>query len=123
MRVDLGLEIHGDRQLKDDSLPEAGAPLHQSRLKLPVSTQDGKVLLKLLQLDLAERSPWAPVGKVTIEVLAARVRTVQANLFQPTAPEPAVLDSHRPDIFAVLTTYAPNQIASKGKNHLMLPRW
>jgi protein ImuB len=104
-------------------------------LKLPVPTQDGKALLKLLQLDLAERSPWAPVGKVTIEVLAARVCTTQANLFQPTGPEPAkleitmarlravvgetdeegrglvgfpaVLDSHRPDSFAVLPTYAP----------------
>jgi protein ImuB len=137
VRVDLGLEVHGDRQLKDDSLPETGEPLHQSRLKLPVPTQDGKVLLKLLQLDLAERPPWAPVSKVTMEVLPARLRTTQTNLFQPTGPEPAkleitlarlralvgetdeegrglvgfpvVLDSHRPDSFAVLPTYAPTQ--------------
>lgn len=69
-----------------------------------------------------------------MEVLAARVRTTQTDLFQPTGPEPAkleitlarlravvgetdeegrglvgfpvVLDSH-PDSFAVLPTYAP----------------
>lgn len=137
VRVALELEVHADRQLKDDALPETSEPLHQSRLKLPVPTQDGKVLLKLLQLDLAERPPWAPVRKVMIEVTPARVRTTQANLFQPTGPEPAkleitlarlravvgetdeegrglvgfpvVLDSHRPDSFAVLPTYAPQQ--------------
>ncbi|MGZ4875404.1 MAG: DNA polymerase Y family protein [Candidatus Angelobacter sp.] len=137
VRVDLGLEVHADRQLKDDSLPEAGEPLHQSRLKLPVPTQDAKVLLKLLQLDLVERPPWAPVRKVTIEALPARVRTTQTNLFQPTGPEPAkleitlarlravvgetdeegrglvgfpvVIDSHRPDSFEVSPTYAPTQ--------------
>ena len=137
VRVDLELEVHADRQLKDDALPEASEPLHQSRLKLPVPTQDGKVLLKLLQLDLAERPPWAPVRKMTVEVTPARIRTTQTNLFQPTGPEPAkleitlarlravvgetdeegrglvgfpvVLDSHRPDSFAVLPTYAPKQ--------------
>ena len=143
VRVDLGLEVHGDRQLKDDSSPEASEPLHLSRLKLPVPTQDGKVLLKLLQLDLAERPPWAPVSKVTIEALPARLRTTQTNLFQPTGPEPAkleitlarlralvgetdgegrglvgfpvVLDSHRPDSFAVLPTYTPTQNKQKQK--------
>jgi protein ImuB len=144
VRVDLELEVHADRQLKDDSLPEAGEPVHQSGLKLPVPTQDGKVLLKLLQLDLAERPPWAPVRKVTIEVLPARVRTTQTNLFQSTGPEPAkleitlarlravvgetdeegrglvgfpvVIDSHRPDSFAVLATYAPVQSNQQRRN-------
>lgn len=148
VRVDLELEVHADRQLKDDALPETGEPLHQSRLKLPVPTQDGKVLLKLLQLDLAERPPWAPVRKVTIEVTPARIRTTQTNLFQPTGPEPAkleitlarlravvgetdeegrglvgfpvVLDSHRPDSFAVLPNYAPVQKKKKRPKTPML---
>lgn len=135
VHIDLELEVHADRQLNEDSLPEMGEPVHQSRLKLPVPTQEGKALLKLLQLDLAGRPPWAPVNKVTIEVLPARVRTTQTNLFQPTGPEPAkleitlarlravvgetdeegcglvgfpvLIDSHRPDSFAVLQTYAP----------------
>ena len=137
VRVDMELEVHPDRQLQEDALPEAEEPLHQCRLKLPVPTQDGKVLLKLLQLDLAERPPWAPVRKVTMELMPARVRTTQTGLFQPTGPEPAkleitlarlravvgetddqgrglvgfpiVTDSHRPDSFAVLPTFAPRQ--------------
>lgn len=136
-RIHLELEVHADQQLEVNALPKANEPLHQWRLKLPVPTQDGKVLLKLFQLDLAERPPWAPVRKVTIEVMPARVRTTQANFFQPTGPEPArleitlarlrallreadeegrgrvgvpvVLDSYRPDSFAVLPTYAPKQ--------------
>jgi protein ImuB len=137
VRIHLELEVHADQQLEVNALPKAGEPLHQSRLKLPVPTQDGKVLLKLLQLDLAERPPWAPVRKVMIEAMAARLRTTQTNFFQPTGPEPArleitlarlravlreadeegrgrvgfpvVLDSYRPDSFAVLPTCAPKQ--------------
>lgn len=136
-RIHLELEVHADRKLEVNALPEASESLRQSRLKLPVPTQDGKVLLKLLQLDLAERPPWAPVRKVTIELMPARVRTTQTNFFQPTGPEPAkleitlarlravvgesdgegrgrvgfpvVLDSHRPDSCVVLLTYAPKQ--------------
>ena len=136
-RIDLELEVHADRQSEVHALPEASNPRRQSRLKLPVPTQDGKVLLKLLQLGLAERPPWAPVRKVTIELMPTRVRTTQANFFQPTGPEPAkleitlarlravvgetdgegrgrvgfpvVLDSHRPDSCVVLPGYAPKQ--------------
>lgn len=136
-RIDLELEVHADRQSGVHALPEASETRRQSRLKLPVPTQDGKVLLKLLQLDLAKRPPWAPVRKVTIEVMPARVRTTQTNFFQPTGPEPAkleitltrlravvgetdgegrgrvgfpvVLDSHRPDSCVVLPGYAPKQ--------------
>jgi protein ImuB len=141
VRLELGLEVHSDRQLKDDALPEEGEPRHQSRLKLPVPTQESKVLLKLLQLDLAERPPWAPVIKVSIEAMPARVRTTQTGLFQPAGPEPAkleitlarlrsvvgemdeegrglvgfpvVTDSHRPDSFVVLPAFAPIQHKEK----------
>jgi protein ImuB len=143
VQVDLVLEVHPDRQLQevpgssklqaaDPSNSAAGteAPLHQRIVKLPVPTQDAKVLLKLLQLDLAAHPPPAPVKKITVEIFAARVRLTQAGLFQPLAPEPAkleitlarlraavgesdeqararvgfpvVADSHRPDSFEVL---------------------
>ncbi|MBZ5490714.1 MAG: DNA polymerase Y family protein [Acidobacteriia bacterium] len=136
-RIDLELEVHAGRQSGVHALPEASETRRQSRLKLPVPTQDGKVLLKLLQLDLAERPPWAPVRKVTIELMPTRARTTQTNFFQPAGPEPAkleitlarlravvdetdgegrgrvgfpvVLDSHRPDSFAVLPGYVPKQ--------------
>jgi protein ImuB len=143
--VELALEVHPDRQLKDDAAPPAGEPVHHNRLKLPVPTQDAKVLLKLLQLDLAEHPPWAPVSRVTIEARPARVRTTQTGLFQPAGPEPAkleitlarlravvgetdeqgralvgfpvVTDSHRPDSFDVLPVFAPKQNEEKREHH------
>jgi protein ImuB len=103
--------------------------MYQRTIKLPVPTQDAKVLLKLAQLDLAAHPPHAPVKKIGIEAKPARVRFTQAGLFQPLAPEPAkleitlarlravvgesdtngrqrvgfpaLLDSHRPDHFNV----------------------
>jgi protein ImuB len=140
MQVALGLEIHPDRQVHAESPPDmeispnADAALHQRALKLPVPTQDAKVLLKLLQLDLAAHPPPAPVKKIMVEAFPARLRLTQAGLFQPLAPEPArleitlarlraavgeydeadrarvgfplVTDSHRPDSFQVLLSSA-----------------
>jgi protein ImuB len=134
VHVDLELEVHADRQLQAENPPAAPviavATLHQRVLKLPVPTQDAKVLVKLLQLDLAAHPPQAPVKKITVEAFSARVRPAQAGLFQPLAPEPAklevtlarlraavgekdeqarqrvgfpmVMDSHRPGSFQVL---------------------
>ncbi|HEY6307882.1 MAG TPA: hypothetical protein VI488_15635 [Candidatus Angelobacter sp.] len=96
LQVDLGLEVHLNRQLQGDSLVHSdeisGESIHQRTLKLPVPTQDTKALLKLVQLDLAAHPPPAPVKKVTVEVFPARVRLTQAGLFQPLAPEPAKLE-------------------------------
>jgi protein ImuB len=133
VQVDLGLEIHPDRQVRGDQPDEAlsaPAPVFQRSLKLPVPTQNAKILLKLLQLDLAAHPPPAPVKKIMVEVFPARVQLAQAGLFQPLAPEPAklevtmarlraavgekdqvdgarvgfpmVADSHRPDSFQLL---------------------
>lgn len=132
--VDLGLEIHPDRQIQPENMtdPAGAAPAsYQRSLKLPVPTQDGKILLKLLQLDLAGHPPPAPVKKIRLEVFPARVRATQTGLFQQLAPEPAQLeitlarlraavgekdeqdrervgfpmntDSHHPDSFQVLS--------------------
>jgi protein ImuB len=135
VRLDLGLEVYPDQQLQADCSPLALTPLHQTKLKLPVPTQDAKVLVKLLQLDLAAHPPQAAVKKITVEALPARVRTTQTGLFQPLAPEPAkleitlarlraavgekdeqgrgrvgfpaVTDSHRPDSFQVVPSFSP----------------
>jgi protein ImuB len=145
VQVDLELEVHRDCQLKAEgessahSTGVAGEPIHHRGLKLPVPTQDAKVLLKLLQLDLAGHPPPAPVKKIAMELFPARVRLTQAGLFQPLAPEPArleislarlraavgekdeqararvgfplVTDSHCPDSFQVLPSSAekPNR--------------
>ncbi|HEY1939963.1 MAG TPA: hypothetical protein VGJ33_18695 [Candidatus Angelobacter sp.] len=128
--VELILELNSDRDL---SAPVCCTTLtaYQRTIKLPVPTQDGKVLLKLAQLDLAAHPPNAPVKKVKIEAIPARIRYAQTGLFQPLAPEPAkleislariravvgevdllnrqlvgspcLLDSHRPDHFQVTT--------------------
>ena len=148
VHVDLELEVHADRQLQTENPLESTTipimTLHQRVLKLPVPTQDAKVLLKLLQLDLAAHPPQAPVKKIIVEAFPARVRLAQAGLFQPLAPEPAklevtlarlraavgekdeqsrqrvgfplVTDSHRPDSFQVLLLSAEaNQSGQKPK--------
>ena len=90
-------------------------------LRLPVAIRDAKVLLKLLQLELAAHSPGAPVTKVWITAKPAPPRSAQRGLFLPISPEPErleitlarissvvgehragiahLLDSHRPDSF------------------------
>jgi protein ImuB len=154
VQVDLELEIHPDRQVdvdEPDGAPNAvrnGIPissLHQRALKLPVPTQDARVLLKLLQLDLAAHPPPAPVKKIMVEVFPARLRLTQAGLFQPLAPEPArleitlarlravvgekdaterarvgfplVTDSHRPDSFEVLPSSSEEAGGAKKQTH------
>jgi len=130
VQVNLELEPHADRQLQCNTTTLAVPRVHQTTLKLPAPTQDAKVMLKLLQLDLEAHPPQAPVRKVTVELLPAQIRFEQTGLFQPRGPEPAkleltmaklraivgekdelgrnrfgfpvVTDSHKPDSFEVL---------------------
>ena len=93
IQIDLDLEIHSDCQLqlaRQQSAPLE--PTYQRVLKLPVPTQDAKIILKLLELDLAGKPPHAPVKKVSVEAFPARVKFGQTGLFQPVAPEPAKLE-------------------------------
>jgi protein ImuB len=130
VQLDLTLEAHPEQQLCADSPALTVNSQFQRTIKLPVPCQDSRTLLKLLQLDLNAHPPEAPVRKIALEAFPARLRYVQAGLFQPLAPEPAkleitlarlrsvvgaedghgrsrvgfpsVLDSHRPDSFQVL---------------------
>ncbi|HEY5030045.1 MAG TPA: DNA polymerase Y family protein [Candidatus Angelobacter sp.] len=129
IEIELSLDIHPDRDVRAVMPADSVTALYLRTVKLPVPTQDGKVLLKLAQLDLAAHPPHAPVKKIKIEAIPARIRFAQAGLFQPLAPEPAkleismariravvgetdslnrhlvgfptLLDSHRPDHFQV----------------------
>jgi len=85
-------------------------------VKLPVPTQDAKVLLKLVQLDLAAHPPHAPVTKIRIEVTPARIRFTQAGLFQPLAPEPASLEISLARLRAVV-----GEADSRGKPRVGFP--
>jgi hypothetical protein len=141
VRVDLALEIHHDRQLKANAAGSSAAPLYERTLKLPVPTQDVKVLLKLLQLDLEAHPPHGPVKKVSVEAFAARIQFGQGGLFEPQAPEPAkleitlarlralvgekdeegrgcvgfpqVLDSHKPDSFFMRPSMPERNVQTK----------
>jgi protein ImuB len=142
LAVTLELEIHSDRQLKKTSSTTTEADeKFQRTLNIPVATQDTKLLLKLLQLDLAAHPPHAPVKKIRVQALPAQLRTGQAGLFQPQAPEPAqleitmarlravvgekdeegrslvgfarVLDTHKPDSFEVMACSAPPATAKQ----------
>jgi protein ImuB len=150
IEIELTLEVHSDR---DVNVPVCCSILttYQRTVKLPVPTQDGKVLLKLAQLDLAAHPPHAPVKKIKIEAIPTRIRFTQTGLFQPLAPEPAkleitmariravvgetdsqnrnlvgfpaLLDSHRPDHFQVVPPCARQGNSPEPSARLALRRF
>jgi protein ImuB len=91
LRLRLQLEIHEDREVSKESRPRMSDSFVRT-LKLPVAMQDTKVLLKLLQLDLAQHGPAGAVKAVTLEAHPAKRRYTQAGLFAPSAPEPERLE-------------------------------
>ncbi len=70
----------------------AGGEAHRRTLKLPFPTRDGKMMLKLLQLDLEAHPPSSPVLAVTLAVEPVEPRIVQNGLYVPPAPEPERLE-------------------------------
>ena len=150
IEIELTLEVHSDR---DINAPVCNSTLttYQRTVKLPVPTQDGKVLLKLAQLDFAAHPPHAPVKKIKIAAIPARIRFTQTGLFQPLATEPAkleitmarlravvgeadaqnrslvgfpaLLDSHRPDHFQVAPPSAKHINAPEPFPRLALRRF
>jgi protein ImuB len=92
IEMDLSLEVHSDIEIHAPIACCSRFTAYQRTVKLPVPTQDAKTLLKLMQLDLAAYPPYAPVKKIKITTIPARIRFAQAGLFQPLAPEPAKLE-------------------------------
>jgi protein ImuB len=96
---------------------------YTATLRLPVPMLDSRVLLKLLQLELNNRPPQAPIEKIQLELMPVEPRTTQHGLFLPSSPEPEkleitlarirgmvgaanvgaaeLMDTHRPDAFRV----------------------
>lgn len=101
---------------------------HTRALQLPASMRDPRVLRTLLLLDLESHPPAAGIDVVTIEVDPAPGRIVQFSLLEHATPSPEtlatltarlnalvgetrcgsaeLLDSHRPDAFA-MRRFAP----------------
>jgi protein ImuB len=65
---------------------------HTTRLSLPVPMLDSQVLLKLLQLELNQKPPRAPIEKIQLELMPVDPRTTQHGLFLPSSPEPEKLE-------------------------------
>lgn len=150
LEIELTLEVHSDRDV-NATVCCSTLTTHQRTVKLPVPIQDSKVLLKLVQLDLAAHPPHAPVKKIRIEATPARIRFTQTGLFQPLAPEPAkleitmariravvgetdpqnrnlvgfpaLLDSHRPDHFQVVPPSAKQGDSAEPSTRLALRRF
>jgi protein ImuB len=142
LRLVLGLEGgHEDSQVKDrnpkseirnstteDDLRVSSFEFRISNprpraLRLPVPTQDSRLLLKLWLLELEAHPPAAPVLKVAITAEPTWPRVSQGDLFLPRAPDPQkleltlarlrgvvgddkagspeLLDTHRPDAFRI----------------------
>jgi protein ImuB len=92
-------------------------------LELPLATRSPQVLLKQVQLDLEAHPLGAPLWGVHVELRPAAPRVFQGGLYIPAAPEPdrlqnvlarigalvgkenvgspEILDTHRPDAYAV----------------------
>ena len=65
---------------------------HVRTVRLPVPVRDGKLLLKLLRLDLEAHPPSAPVTAVSMLTTPARAPSQQLGLFLPLSPEPERLE-------------------------------
>jgi protein ImuB len=121
LRLTLDLEV----RTKQEKVGEQ----YKHEWKLPVPTQDKNMLLSLVRLELETNIFAAPIRKITVEAAPIKPRTAQGNLFAPPSPEvekleitlarirgvvgsldtggincvgsPIVLDTYRPNAFAV----------------------
>ena len=66
--------------------------MFERKVRPTLPTLDKRLLLKLLQLDLAAHPPDAPVLAITLQAVAAATGAVQTGLFAPPLPEPSRLD-------------------------------
>jgi protein ImuB len=66
--------------------------LHIRTIRLPVPTLNGKLLLKLLRLDLEAHPPGSPVIAVSMLGIPVKARSQQFGLFLPLSPDPDRLE-------------------------------
>ena len=124
-RIHLGLELLG--------LELGAKSRHERILEFAAPIQDASMLLKILQLDLEAHPAAAAIAAVRIELNPVPPQSVQHGLFLPSQPEPqklqlvltriaglvgehnvgspALLDTHRPDAFAMLPFRPPAPVA------------
>jgi len=91
LHLRLELEVRRDRDLRDNDRRSASSTLHERSIKLPITTQEQRILFKLLHLDLVEHPPAAPVKRLLLEAQPAALRYTQGGLFDRIAPHPEQL--------------------------------
>jgi protein ImuB len=90
---DLEDSFEKDFQLLSENSPPKLAPkTYEKVLSLPVPTQNSKMLLKLLRLQLQADPPPAAILKIILSAEPARPRAAQGGLFVPSSPDPEKLE-------------------------------
>ena len=114
---------------------------HERTLRLPVPSLDTKAFLKLMQLDLEQHPPAAPVVHLRMEMNPVKPRAAQSGLFIPVAPEPVkleltlarirsivgearvgspeLLNTHRPDSFRTVARASRPALAAREARHTL----
>jgi protein ImuB len=140
LQLDLETRIHADEESAvEGNTVRSRSPVFTRILHLPIPMLDAKVFLKLLQLDLKAHPPGAPIKKVRLSAVPARMRAAQGGLFMPPSPEPQkleltlariagivgegkvgsleVLDSYRPEAFRMqhFSPTASEKKSARGK--------
>jgi len=87
--------------------------------KLPVPTQDRKVLLALIRLDLERITFSAPIRKATIEAGPIKPRLAQGHLFAPPTPEAEKLEITLARIRGVVGATDPDGLSCVGSPTLV----
>jgi len=131
LRLTLELEV---RQTRNGRNGEQ----YRHEWKLPVPTQDRNMLFTLVRLELENNTFSSPIKKLTIEAVPIKPRIAQGNLFAPPTPEaekleitlarirgvvgctdalgincvgsPKLLDTHKPNAFAVQSFSSTSEI-------------
>jgi protein ImuB len=85
-------EIKVTLTLERDDSRHKGSLFHVRTIRLPVPARDGKLLLKLLQLDLEAHPPRSPVTAVSMLAVPVKTRSQQFGLFLPLSPDPQRLE-------------------------------
>jgi protein ImuB len=123
------------------------APEHVTVLRLPVPMLDPAAFLKMLQLELGDHPPAAPVLKAAVAAEPVKPRRTQQGLFVALTPEPEKLEltiarirhltgpdkvgtaelvnTHRPDSFLIrpFAPGVPTQLTVRTEPRLSLRRF
>jgi len=81
-----------DIQLSLETTGSTNASTHVRAIRPALPTQDARMLLKLVQLDLETHPPQAAVTRIRMQAEAARPHISQHGLFIPQSPEPGRLE-------------------------------